>query len=51
MRIEISKKVFWDSFIYNWSGNKARCKRRKRIQKAKRVNRRTLKMNLKTFKN
>ena len=47
MRPEISFKTFWDVYIYDWSGNKARRKRRKEIQKSKRSTRRKIKMKLK----
>ncbi len=49
MKLDVSKKVFWDDVIYDWRNNKARRKRRARIQKAKRKNRRINKQALKNL--
>ena len=51
MRIEVDNKTFWWDVIYKWNGNKARKKRRVRIQKAKRANRRNAKLQLKKYLN
>jgi len=47
MRPEINSKAFWDIYVYDWSGNKARKRRRLNIQKAKRANRRNAKNQIK----
>ena len=47
MRLSVKKDVFWYDVIYDWNNNKARRRRRNRIQKAKRSTRRIDKQNLK----
>ena len=49
MRLEVDNKTFWWDVIYKWNNNKARKKRRNRIQKAKRTNRRKVKTQLKNL--
>ena len=51
MRLEVDNKTFWWDVIYKWNNNKARKKRRKAIQKAKRANRRKVKIQLNKLNN
>ena len=46
MKLEVTKRCFWDDVIYDWTSNKARRKRRNRIQKAKRATRRNTKQRI-----
>jgi hypothetical protein len=47
MRVDISEKAFWWDMPYSWNNNKARRKRRDRLQKAKRATRRVCRQTLK----